>query len=230
MTRPKNTMQEKVLFSLHHVALTASELIPMMKATRKCRVTDVNYKNPAGLAEDATNAFAGSLLKLPGAALAFSSAFTTTHGTETINIATHGLQTGDGPLRMTNVGGALPAGYLTATDYYAIRTGTGTLQVALTRALAYAGTAVAISGDGTGTHTLASVASTTRPVTVATIFDTDSDEAGTNTLAADAWVSGIIASAPACVLERGEELAFLFVEDGSSTLPAGHLHGEATYL
>lgn len=231
MTRPKNKFQEKLAFFLDHAALTASQLFPLLKATRKCRVTSVEYKNPTGLAEDATNAFAMTLVKLPGAALTLAdTTFTTTHASEQVNITNHGLQTGDGPFRMTNSGGALPAGYAAATDYYAIRTGASTLQLAATRALAYAGTAVAISGDGTGTHTLSDTASTSRPTTVATIFDTDSDEAGTNTLAADTWVSGTIASAPACVLDAGEELAALYVEDGSATLPVGHLHGEALYL
>lgn len=230
MTRPKNVYQEKVPFYLDHGSLTASQLFPLLKATRKCRVTSASYKNPTGLVEDATNAMALSLLKLPGAPLVFADAtFTATNATETVNITAHGLQTGDGPLRMTNSGGALPAGYAAATDYYAIRTGSGTLQVALTRALAYAGTAVAISGDGTGTHTLSDVASTTRPAVVATIFDTDADEAGTNTIAPDAWVTGVLTTANV-VLESGEELAALLVEDGTATLPAGRLHGEATYL
>jgi hypothetical protein len=56
-------------------------------------------------------------------------------------------------IRLTNVGGALPAGLSTATNYYWHRTGAGTGNVSLSRALLDAATYVATSGTGTGTHT-----------------------------------------------------------------------------
>jgi hypothetical protein len=87
--------------------------------------------------------------------------FTTTHGAETITSSTHGLKTGDGPIRLTNSGGALPAGYAADTDYYVIYVDADTIKLATTRANAYAGTAVAITGDGTGTHTYAGYTSGT---------------------------------------------------------------------
>lgn len=79
--------------------------------------------------------------------------FTTTHASELVNSNSHGLVTGDGPIRLTNSGGALPAGYSADTDYYVIANNANSFKLATSRANAFAGTAVAISGDGTGTHT-----------------------------------------------------------------------------
>lgn len=88
--------------------------------------------------------------------------FTTTHGTDTVNKVAHGLSTGDGPLTASNVGGALPTGYAAATNYWWIKTGDDTGKLAASLSDAIAGTAVAISDDGTGTHTLSDTASTRR--------------------------------------------------------------------
>lgn len=88
--------------------------------------------------------------------------FTATHGTDTFTAASHGLLTGDGPIRLTNSGGALPAGLATATDYYVIRSSANDFKLATSFANALAGTAVEISGNGTGTHTLVDTASTMR--------------------------------------------------------------------
>lgn len=85
---------------------------------------------------------------------ASAAVFTTTNATETVNITGHGLVTGDGPVRLTNSGGALPTGYATGTDYWVVNTGANTLQLATSRANALAGTVVSISDDGTGTHTM----------------------------------------------------------------------------
>lgn len=81
-----------------------------------------------------------------------SATFTTTHASEYINDTSHGLLTGDGPLRLSNSGGALPAELSTTTDYYVIRVDADTFQLATSRANAFAGTAVAFTDDGTGTH------------------------------------------------------------------------------
>lgn len=89
--------------------------------------------------------------------------FTTTHETETVTLGSGDLQTGDGPFQVSNSGGALPAGYSALTDYWWIRTGSGTGQLATSLANALAGTAVSISDNGTGTHTLADTASTVSP-------------------------------------------------------------------
>lgn len=81
--------------------------------------------------------------------------FTTTHATETLNIAAHGNETGAGPFRLKNDGGALPTGLTADTNYWITSTGTGTLKLASTKALALADTPdITFSSDGTGTHTL----------------------------------------------------------------------------
>ncbi len=86
-----------------------------------------------------------------------------TAGTDTINIASHALATGDGPIQFTTAG-ALPGGLALLTDYYVIVTGSGTFKVATTLANAVAATPVVvdITGAGTGTSTLVDTASTMR--------------------------------------------------------------------
>jgi hypothetical protein len=63
---------------------------------------------------------------------------------------------------------------------------------------------------------------------VANGIDTDSDEAGTNTLPADTTVAmTVVTAAGANVLAAGDTLSFVFTEDGTATLPAGFftVHG-----
>lgn len=79
--------------------------------------------------------------------------FTTTHASETINKVAHGLPTGFGPVTLTTTT-TLPSGYAAATPYWVIATGDDTLQLASSYSNALAGTPVAITDDGTGTHTL----------------------------------------------------------------------------
>lgn len=86
--------------------------------------------------------------------------FTANATTNAYTDASHGLITGDGPVRLTNSGGALPAGLLTDTDYYIIFVDTNTYKLATSRANAFTGTAVDISSAGTGTHTLSDTATT----------------------------------------------------------------------
>ena len=83
----------------------------------------------------------------------FSQAFTATFGTNTLNITTHGLSTGDGPFQVSSTT-TLPSGLSGATNYWVISTGAGTLQLATSYANAIAGTAVALADNGTGTHTM----------------------------------------------------------------------------
>ncbi len=98
----------------------------------------------------------------PEALLYPDATFTTTHASEIFNLATHGLLTGDGPFQLSNVGGALPAGVTALTDYWVIRIDAGTFYLATSLALALAGTNLAISGNGTGTHTISDTADTER--------------------------------------------------------------------
>lgn len=93
---------------------------------------------------------------------ATDAAFTRSSGNILTSVA-HGLQTGDGPVRATNSGGALPSGLATGTDYYAIRLSADTYSLATSLANALAGTAITLSDAGTGTHTLDVTASSLSP-------------------------------------------------------------------
>lgn len=88
--------------------------------------------------------------------------FTTTHAAETLTIAAHGLQTGDGPVQVSSTT-TLPSGLTALTDYYVIKVDANTIQLATSRANALAGTPQALASDGTGTHTLSDTASTVSP-------------------------------------------------------------------
>ena len=57
-------------------------------------------------------------------------------------------------VRFTNSGGALPTGLSAGTDYWLIRVSSTTARVATTYANAIAGTAIAFTDAGTGTHTV----------------------------------------------------------------------------
>lgn len=80
--------------------------------------------------------------------------FTAVNATETLTSTAHGMSTGDGPFRVSNSGGALPAGYTVDTDYWIIRVSADTYQLATSYANAIALTAQPITTDGTGTQTL----------------------------------------------------------------------------
>lgn len=176
---------------------------------------------PTGLAEDATNTFTVAIANVSNPLTFTAMAFTAANASEIFTSAAHGLLTGDGPVQLTNSGGALPSGLSAATDYYVIKIDANTFYLATTRSNAYAGTNLLIAGDGTGTHTLSAVASTVRPLIVAS-YSTDSDEAGTNTLVANTWTALALSStASDRVIEAGEELALILIEGGSATLPAG---------
>jgi hypothetical protein len=75
--------------------------------------------------------------------------FTAANATDVCTSAAHGLLNGQ-KARLTNSGGALPAGLLTDTDYYLVAVATNTFQLSLTKG----GAAVNFTDDGTGTSTL----------------------------------------------------------------------------
>ena len=76
-------------------------------------------------------------------------------GADTVTETAHGFTTGEGPVRLTNSGGALPTGLATATDYWVIAVDADTISFATSRALALAGTVVDITAAaGGGTHTI----------------------------------------------------------------------------
>lgn len=85
----------------------------------------------------------------------FADGDVTVDPTNTIDITSHGYQTGDGPFQLTNSGGALPTGLAAGTNYWVIAVDDDTIQLALSEALALAGTAVAITAAaGGGTHNI----------------------------------------------------------------------------
>ncbi len=88
--------------------------------------------------------------------------FTVTNADEIFHAVAHGLKTGDGPVQVSNSGGALPSGLTAVTDYWVIRIDADTFYLATSLALALAGTNLLLAGDGTGTQTLGSVAATVR--------------------------------------------------------------------
>ncbi len=80
----------------------------------------------------------------------FLSSNMTTTG-DYINIAAHGYQ--NGLLGLLTTTSALPTGFANNVNYYAIVVDANNIKLALSRAAALAGTAVAISAkDGAGTH------------------------------------------------------------------------------
>jgi len=88
--------------------------------------------------------------------LSANNATTATFTAATTDICTavaHGYFTGD-RVQLTNSGGALPAGLAAATTYYVIKLTADTFKLAASDALATAGTAVDITGTGTGTHSV----------------------------------------------------------------------------
>ena len=60
----------------------------------------------------------------------------------------------DGPVTVSNSGGALPTGIVASTDYWIIRISSTTYYMATTRGAAMAGTNLSITSNGTGTNTV----------------------------------------------------------------------------
>lgn len=78
--------------------------------------------------------------------------FTTDFATDdNLDATAHGLLTGDGPLRLSS-SGTLPAGLDDETDYWVIKIGANEIRLATSQANALAGTAVALTDNGSGTH------------------------------------------------------------------------------
>lgn len=96
--------------------------------------------------------------------------FTASASTDLATATAHGLITGDGPLQVSNSGGALPSGLSAATDYWVIRNDANTFYFATSQANALTGTHIDLTTNGTGTQTASDTVSTAR---VATIEITD---------------------------------------------------------
>ncbi len=74
----------------------------------------------------------------------------------TFAIPNHSINRSGYPLQITNSGGSLPGGLTATNTYYAIVVDANTIKLALTDANAHAGTAVALSSQGSGTNRLVS--------------------------------------------------------------------------
>lgn len=222
--RRNEIAQERIPFGEAHAQATAGFGVSLCKVPtgRKLRVDRVGYYNPTGLAAHADNWFKITLRALRPLVVA-DDTFAGEADDDLLTAVAHGLQTGDGPIRLT--GGSLPAGLAAATDYYVIRVSADTFSLATSRANALAGTAIDITVDGTGT--LVDTASTKRLETIASGIDTDSDTGAT--LAAATWTDFTVDTAEN-VLDAGEELWFVALEGGTATLPAGRFFGEARYV
>lgn len=88
--------------------------------------------------------------------------FTADNTTDRFTKVAHGLRTGDGPIRVSNSGGALPTGLSGGTDYWVVRISADVFQLSTTLAFAYSGTVVDVTTNGTGTQTLSDTGSTAR--------------------------------------------------------------------
>lgn len=74
-----------------------------------------------------------------------------------LDIASHAYVTGDGPVRLTNSGGALPGGLATNTDYWIIVIGAGAISLADSLYNALTNKEIDITSAGSGTHTIVDV-------------------------------------------------------------------------
>jgi len=77
---------------------------------------------------------------------------TVANGSDTFTVTGHGLDTGERVRISTD--GTLPSGVSAATDYYIIKVDADDFKLASSLANAQAGTAINITTDGTGTHTI----------------------------------------------------------------------------
>lgn len=73
----------------------------------------------------------------------------------------HGLQTGDGPVRVSGAG--LPTGLSAGVDYYVVKVSATVINLATSLANALAGTIINLTTDGSAAQTLADTASTVSP-------------------------------------------------------------------
>lgn len=142
---------------------------------RRCDL--IVYADAGGLADRGTDFMALGILYVCGATspayatglgtctnkrrpLAFTPfTFTADSTTDKLTKTTHGLETGDGAVSVSNAGGGLPAPLTAGTIYYVIKFDANTFYLATSLANAYAGTHIDITTNGTGTQTLTAGAS-----------------------------------------------------------------------
>lgn len=109
------------------------------------------------------NTIVGGSLTVGNQLLAFADfTFTADHTTSQFTHAAHSLETGDGPVRLSNTGGALPSGLVPGVDVYAIKVDANTFKIAASRDCALEGLQIDFLDNGTGTQTLQHQSGTTR--------------------------------------------------------------------
>lgn len=113
---------------------------------------------------NALNAVSGKNYTATFGALTFTNfTFTASSVTSQATATAHGLNTGDGPIQVSNSGGALPGGLATVTNYWVIKIDANTFEFATSLANALAGTLITLSSNGTGTQTVSHVTGTLSP-------------------------------------------------------------------
>lgn len=103
----------------------------------------------------ALNAVVGKNYTAAFAPLVFTShTFTADSTNDVLTITNHGLNTGDGPLQVSNSGGGLPGGLSPGVNYWVIRSDASNIRLATSLANALANTFIDLTTNGTGTNTL----------------------------------------------------------------------------
>lgn len=142
----------------------------MLPVIRACTAANAAYTSSAAVlttALDNTKPPGGAVYQLLGTtALYWAQGINDTTFTANVNDeltavspAAHGLALGDAVQVSTTV--TLPTGLAATTTYFAITSdalGAAKFKLATTRALALAGTAIDITGAGSGTHTVTTIA------------------------------------------------------------------------
>lgn len=115
------------------------------------------------LFDSAANMFLPGNLTVGGQPFSFAEfTYSVSASTDQLTKAGHGLQTGDGPVRTANSGGALPGGLAATVDYWVIAVDVDHLRLATSFANAIAGVAVDVTSNGSGLQVLRAQTSTTR--------------------------------------------------------------------
>jgi hypothetical protein len=148
--RPNNFVQDKDERNVTAVAaVAATGTLPVGTMDGDFIVDKFEVHAPGGYASDASNYYDLSL-QIKG------QTFTATAATDVCNAVAHSLLTGDA-VQATNAGGGLPTGLSAGVTYYVIRVDADNFKLATTPANATAGTAIDITGAGTGTQTVCKV-------------------------------------------------------------------------
>lgn len=114
--------------------------------------------------------------------------------TDLLTEATHGLETGDGPVQLTTTG-TLPAGLSLLTDYWIIKVSANTFRLATSLDDALDGTYVSFTDNGTGTHTYTGTASCER--VAAEWSDLSTGVSAGDVVAIPGWASAVRANTTA---------------------------------